>query len=148
MQIALLLGCFCSVAVATIGYVAAMLLVKIEEEEVSGRVKFQGHLQVCIRLADFIFSAIVWRKMTSRHGIVSRRVLLSGSSLLVRGGAEADRIGPISTGKRKVWFRVGIGKERNRLLWARIGAITENKNWIASASRRTCKEQGKCPLIY
>jgi hypothetical protein len=31
--------------VATIGYVAAMLLVKIEEEEVDGRVKFQDHLR-------------------------------------------------------------------------------------------------------
>ena len=37
----MLLGCFYSVAVATIGYVAAMLLVKIKEEEVGGRVKFQ-----------------------------------------------------------------------------------------------------------
>jgi hypothetical protein len=45
MQIALLLGCFYSIAVDTIGYVAAMLLVKIEEEEVGGRVKFQDHLR-------------------------------------------------------------------------------------------------------
>jgi hypothetical protein len=45
VQIALLFGCFYSVAVATIGYVAAMLLVKIEEEEVGGRVKFQDHLR-------------------------------------------------------------------------------------------------------
>jgi hypothetical protein len=41
VQIVLLLGCFCSVAVVTVGYVAAMLLVKIKEEEVVGRVKFQ-----------------------------------------------------------------------------------------------------------
>ena len=37
VQIALLLGCFYSIAVATIGYVAAMLLVKIEEEDVGGK---------------------------------------------------------------------------------------------------------------
>ena len=43
VQIALLLGCFCSVAVATIGYVAAILLVQIEEEEVdSVKFKFPG----------------------------------------------------------------------------------------------------------
>ena len=30
---------------ATIGYVTAMLLVKIEEEEVGARVKFQDHLR-------------------------------------------------------------------------------------------------------
>ena len=42
VQIALLLGCFSSVVVATIGYVAAMLLVKIKEEEVGGRVKFKN----------------------------------------------------------------------------------------------------------
>jgi hypothetical protein len=41
VQIGLLFSCFCSIAVATIGYVAAMLLVKIKEEEVGGRVKFQ-----------------------------------------------------------------------------------------------------------
>lgn len=40
VQIGLLLGCFCSIAVATIGYVAAMVLVKIKEEEVGSRVKF------------------------------------------------------------------------------------------------------------
>nr|XP_051201639.1 proline-rich receptor-like protein kinase PERK10 [Lolium perenne] len=39
-SIALLLDCFCSVAVATIGYVTAMLLVKIKEEELGSRVKF------------------------------------------------------------------------------------------------------------
>ncbi|KAK1652267.1 hypothetical protein QYE76_070072 [Lolium multiflorum] len=37
VHIALLLGCFYSVVVATIGYVVAMLLVKIEEEEVGGK---------------------------------------------------------------------------------------------------------------
>jgi hypothetical protein len=49
VQIGLLLSCFCSIAVATIGYVAAILLVKIKEEEVGGRVKFQEHLQEGLR---------------------------------------------------------------------------------------------------
>ena len=78
VQIALLLGCFCSVAVATIGYVAAMLLVKIEEE-VGGRVKFQGHREVCPvehrsaglqKLADLFFWNCWW-KTTSWH-VVAR----------------------------------------------------------------------------
>jgi hypothetical protein len=40
VQVGLLINCFCSIAVATIGYVVAMLLVKIKQEEVGGRVKF------------------------------------------------------------------------------------------------------------
>ena len=40
VQTGLLLSCFCSIVVATIGYVAAMVLVKIKEEEVGSRVKF------------------------------------------------------------------------------------------------------------
>ena len=47
VQIGLMFSCFCLIAVATIGYAAAMLLVKIKEEEVGGRVKFQEHLRSC-----------------------------------------------------------------------------------------------------
>jgi hypothetical protein len=59
VQIALSLGCFCSVAVATIGYVAAMLLVQIKEEGVGVRVKFQDHLRgvllIVRKIASFFF---------------------------------------------------------------------------------------------
>jgi hypothetical protein len=42
VQIALLLGCFCSIAVATIGYVAAMLLVKIEGRKWAAESSFKN----------------------------------------------------------------------------------------------------------
>ena len=73
VQIALLLGCFCSIAVATIGYVAAMLLVQIEEEEVSGRVKFQGHMQVCKDWQIFVLLGLFGGRTTSWRVVASRR---------------------------------------------------------------------------
>jgi hypothetical protein len=83
VQIGLLLSCFCSIAVATIGYVAAILLVKIKEEEVGGRVKFQEHLQEGLRSDVGSSVKVEDRPDSARSG----RVLVA--ALIVREGAAA-----------------------------------------------------------
>jgi hypothetical protein len=67
VQIALLFGCFCSVVVATIGYVAAMLLVKIKEKEVGGRVKFEDAF-VYAEVARLLCCSFVRKKMFPSDG--------------------------------------------------------------------------------
>jgi hypothetical protein len=67
VQIGLLLSCFCSIAVATIGYVAAMLLVKIKEEEVGGRVKFEDAF-VYAEVKDVRSRSVLWRRVERPRG--------------------------------------------------------------------------------
>jgi hypothetical protein len=59
VQIGLLFGCFCSIAVATIGYIAAMLLVKIEEEEVGDK----GEVETIAK----VFVVVCWWRRRPRR---------------------------------------------------------------------------------
>jgi hypothetical protein len=166
VQIALLLGCFCSVAVATIGYVAAMLLVKIEEEEVNGRVKFKRKSNSSMSREIYVRGGTSMQQHeeivqgAAARGpiicfdrewlqVVDRRDRFAGDRF------SPDRLPSASYLARCAWIRsdhvliaIGKAKESADRFWYCLHTGEDKRNWLIGLSwiSRHVKTRKEFPL--